>query len=123
MNTSSIIVSISLVFVGVIGIVLAIPMLMGKVPRNHFYGFRTKLSLSSDEIWYSTNRFSAKGLIYWAICNLLIGIISFWFHPMSERLQLLLVIPPLSAFIPCLISYWWMKKKFSETEQDAAANP
>ena len=123
MNASSIVVSSSLVAVGIIGIVLAIPMLLGKIARNHFYGFRTKLSLSTDEIWYSTNRFAAKGLILWGALNLLIGIISFWFHPMSDELQLLLVIPPLSAFIPCLISYGWMKKKFSKTEQDAAANP
>ncbi len=123
MNTSSIVVSISLVFIGIVGVAVAIPMLLGKIPRNNFYGFRTKLTLSSDKIWYSTNRFSAIALIYWAVFNLLIGIGSFWFHPMSDDLQLLLIIPPLSAFIPCLISYLWMKKKFPETEQGAAANP
>jgi hypothetical protein len=123
MNTSSMAVSIGLVFIGIVGIALAILMLLGKIPRNHFYGFRTRLSLSSDEIWYHSNRFSGKCFIFWAAINLLIGIISFWLHPLSDKLQLLLVIPPLSAFVPCLISYWWMKKKFSETEQGAAANP
>ena len=123
MNTSSIVLSISLIVAGVIGIGLAIPMLLSKIPRNAFYGFRTKRTLDSDEIWYPANRFAAKGLLVWGMLNILIGIISLWFHPLSDGAQLLLIIPPLSVILPCLISYLWIKKKFPETEQGAAANP
>ena len=111
MNASSI-VSSSLVFCGIIVIAVSIPILLGKISRNPFYGFRTQLSLSSDEVWYATNRFAAKGLILSGALNLLIGVISFWFHPLSDGVQLLLVVLPLSVFLPCLISYVWMNKKF-----------
>jgi hypothetical protein len=31
-------------------ILLSIPMILGKVPRNSVYGFRTAYTLSSDEV-------------------------------------------------------------------------
>jgi hypothetical protein len=42
---------INLIVPGLI-IAVAIPLIIGKVPRNRFYGFRTRYSLSSDEVWY-----------------------------------------------------------------------
>ena len=35
---------------------LGIPLALGKVPPNLFYGFRTPKTLSSPEIWYPANR-------------------------------------------------------------------
>ena len=77
--------SVSLLVVGVTGIVAAIPLLLGKVPRNGFYGFRTKLTRSSDEIWYPANRVAAKALLAWGILNLAVAIPSFWLHPCRRR--------------------------------------
>ncbi len=37
-------------------IALAIPLMLEKIPRNHFYGIRTRRTLSSNEIWYYANR-------------------------------------------------------------------
>jgi uncharacterized membrane protein len=38
-------------------IVLAsIPMILRRIPRNYFYGFRTERTLASDETWYASNR-------------------------------------------------------------------
>jgi hypothetical protein len=38
-------------------IVLAMPLIVGVVPRNWLYGFRTWYTLSSDAVWYRANRF------------------------------------------------------------------
>jgi uncharacterized membrane protein len=35
---------------------VAVPLVAGLVPRNRLYGFRTKKTLSDDEIWYRVNR-------------------------------------------------------------------
>ena len=40
----------------VLFIVLAIPLILGIVPRNWFYGVRTPRTLASDESWYPANR-------------------------------------------------------------------
>lgn len=36
--------------------VLCIPMILGKVARNAFYGFRTSATLATDRVWYPANR-------------------------------------------------------------------
>lgn len=50
--------SVALLIIG-----LAIPLYLGKIERNGFYGFRTNKTLSSDEIWYAANRNSAVNFI------------------------------------------------------------
>ena len=40
----------------VLFIVLAIPLILGIVPRNWFYGVRTPRTLAADESWYPANR-------------------------------------------------------------------
>ncbi len=44
-------------------IVLAVPLSLEKIPRNHFYGFRTRYSLSSDEVWYRANKISSIAML------------------------------------------------------------
>lgn len=44
-------------------VILAVPMALGMVPPNRWYGFRTPKTLSSPDIWYAANRASAWFLI------------------------------------------------------------
>lgn len=44
-------------------IVFSIPMILGKVPRNLFYGFRTSYTMSSDAVWYRANRDAGISLL------------------------------------------------------------
>ncbi|MHB8405251.1 MAG: SdpI family protein [Gammaproteobacteria bacterium] len=41
----------------------AVPLVMGLVPRNRFYGFRTRKALADERIWYSINRFAGVAII------------------------------------------------------------
>ncbi len=41
----------------------AVPLVMGLVPRNRFYGFRTRKALADDRVWYSINRFAGVAII------------------------------------------------------------
>ncbi len=43
--------------------ILAIPLALGKVPRNVVYGFRTRTTLSSDRVWFETNAYFGRGLL------------------------------------------------------------
>ena len=49
--------------VGLIYIGLGIPLLLGRVPPNSWYGCRTQKTLSSDEIWYPVNRVTGRYMI------------------------------------------------------------
>lgn len=48
---------------GVVFIALAIPLILGKVPPNEWYGFRTPKTLSEPHIWYSANRLMGYDLM------------------------------------------------------------
>ena len=43
--------------------VLAVPLILRKVPRNGAYGFRTPKTLSGDAVWYEANAFFGWGLL------------------------------------------------------------
>jgi uncharacterized membrane protein len=45
--------SVGLLFVGI-----SVPLILGRVPPNSFYGFRTTKTLSDPKIWYEANRVS-----------------------------------------------------------------
>jgi uncharacterized membrane protein len=56
----------------IILLIISIPLVIGWIPRNRFYGVRTCKTLSDDRIWYAANRlggwlFIASGLIYLGI--------------------------------------------------------
>jgi len=48
-------VAVGLLFVGI-----NVPLALGKIPPNWFYGFRTRKTLSSPEIWYPANRAAGR---------------------------------------------------------------
>ncbi len=40
-----------------------VPLLLGKVPPNHWYGCRTRKTLSDERAWYAVNRVTGQDLI------------------------------------------------------------
>ena len=44
-------------------VLLSIPMVLGKVPPNRLYGFRTPKTLSSPDVWYPANKVSGVLMI------------------------------------------------------------
>ena len=44
-------------------IVLAVPLILGIVPRNRIYGVRTRGTLASDDVWYAANRIGGMVLL------------------------------------------------------------
>lgn len=41
---------------------LAVPLMLRKVPRNRFYGFRSKATLRDERMWYDVNAYFGRGL-------------------------------------------------------------
>ena len=37
-------------------IIISLPLILGVVPPNHVYGFRTNKTLSDEKIWYKANK-------------------------------------------------------------------
>lgn len=80
-----------LALVPVLIIIVAIPLLYDKVPRNRWYGFRTSTSLSSDGLWYMSNRIAAKGMCIAGVIWLLTALILPHLMSDPQRAQVLAV--------------------------------
>ncbi|HXR33670.1 MAG TPA: SdpI family protein [Verrucomicrobiae bacterium] len=55
--------------------VFAIPLVLGLIPRNRWYGIRTAQTLSDERVWYRSNRFAGwiflfSGIIYLVIARM-----------------------------------------------------
>ena len=43
------------IFCGILFIVISLPLLLGAIPMNRFYGFRISKAFASDANWYAIN--------------------------------------------------------------------
>jgi uncharacterized membrane protein len=41
-------------------VVLSLPLILRKVPRNIVYGYRTRATLASDDVWYEANAYFGR---------------------------------------------------------------
>lgn len=89
---------------GILIVLLAIPMILRRVPPNSLYGVRTKASFASDSDWYRINAIGGRYLAVAGIVIFLVGMVGF-FVPVSARDSYSIsagVIAWLSVVIPCL---------------------
>ncbi len=42
---------------------LSIPLMLGKIPPNPWYGVRVPSTLEDERLWYKVNRYMARGLL------------------------------------------------------------
>lgn len=74
-NSSGFIVSL---LVGVRSIALGIPLALGKVKPNSFYGFRIAKTLNDESVWYRVNRFTGKAFIGSGITTVVLVFAVLW---------------------------------------------
>ena len=81
-------------------IVLAIPLMLRKVPPNVFYGYRTRATLTNEALWYEVNAHFGRGFLIGSAVSGVAALGLWWIKPAAELVPLLviaLVIPPLVA--------------------------
>src|SRR5215813_12138314 len=52
---------------------VSVPLLLGLIPRNSIYGFRTRKTLSSDDVWQRVNRVAAVAVMIASIVYLTVA--------------------------------------------------
>jgi uncharacterized membrane protein len=62
-------------------LLLSIPMILGKVPPNGLYGFRTPKTFSSPEIWYPANRASGWFMLAAMAAAICFNLALWWTYP------------------------------------------
>jgi hypothetical protein len=91
--------AITLVCLGFILIAVCIPVYLGKIKMNCYYGFRIRKAFESEENWYTINRYGAKALMCWSVIIMAIGIVCLYIEPQPvatvAKLTFLSVIVPI----------------------------
>ena len=94
-------------------ILLAIPLILEKVPRNGLYGLRTAFTMSSDAVWYYANRISGIALllagIFWLVLSRILP------NLMQDRrsaYRLVSLLGATSIVVGCAISSWLAHTRF-----------
>ena len=84
--------------------IIAIPLILRKVPRNVVYGFRTRSTLENDFIWYEANAYFGRLFLISSFISALL-IVSLYFSNLVSVQNFLkasiavLVVPPLVAVL------------------------
>jgi hypothetical protein len=94
---------------------LAIPLMLGRIKRNVWYGVRFRQSFASDEAWQAINRYGARRLFVWSIPLVAIGVVAF-FLPLDGHPLLVMAVglAPLVVLAPA-----WESWRFARHYGDA----
>ena len=68
--------------------ILAIPLMLRKVPRNVVYGYRTRKTLSDDKVWYEANAHFGRGLFIASIVSVIVLFVLSRIHLLSPQVFL-----------------------------------
>lgn len=71
------------VIFGLLLVGLSIPLLLGKVPPNPWYGFRVPSTLADATLWYKVNRHMARWLLMTGILTAAGAFLLYWFTDLS----------------------------------------
>ena len=83
-------------------VILGIPLILRKVPRNVVYGFRTCRTLSDDFVWYEANAYFGRGLVVSSLISATAVLMLSGVSGVSQRFFFVstiaaLLVPPLAA--------------------------
>lgn len=92
---------LTLAVLGVVFVIIGLPLVRGKVPRNGFYGYRIPTTMRDDRVWYPVNTLMGLWLIWVGTLAFVIGILLLLLRNREDapRLVLGLGVP---ALILCL---------------------
>jgi uncharacterized membrane protein len=96
--------------VPVLTIALSIPMVLGKIPPNRFYGFRTRKTLSNPEVWYRANRLAGIDLIVASLASLLASALVIPLLPEQAAVSASVLLFAIGAMLATGIGFWQIRK-------------
>ncbi len=92
-------------------IIVAVPLVLRKVPRNVVYGFRVRATLDDDFVWYEANAYFGRLFIISSLVSALL-IIFLYFSgliPESYFLNVSIAVLALPLLIPVVMTFRYIK--------------
>lgn len=96
----------------------ALPMWLGWIGPNRFWGFRTPRTLSDDKVWYAANRYAGIGL---TLGGVLMGVLSGVSAAVPETFSALMAL--IGSGVVLTVAVMWSFVKASAYVADLDASP
>jgi len=102
----------------VIFIAISVPIVLGMVPPNRFYGVRTRRTLSSDEIWYPANRHGGIAIAFASFVYLLVAYLDPYHDGAAGDVRVFLI--HLAAWVgPLVVALLSIRRKIHSLDERA----
>ena len=85
--------------------VASVPLILGVVPPNNFYGFRTTKTLANPELWFRANRFAGVALLIAALISAAVFLAVPEYASGRSLVGLFILITPLIAAVALSFAY------------------
>ena len=103
---------LSVASLGLILIPLSIPLALGKIGPNPWYGVRFLLSYKSDDHWYAINRYGGWQMCIWGLAIFVLGLGGLFLPAGDEGLLLGGILVETSLIFVPVIQSWRFAKQF-----------
>jgi uncharacterized membrane protein len=115
---------ILLASIGLLMVVLAIPMIIQKVPPNSWYGVRIKETIDNPDIWYPTNTHIGYLLLIYGILVIIMSLLLPFIPGMNPDLYALMMVALLLVGIVIILirGKRYVKTLTQEQELDDVAD-
>jgi hypothetical protein len=92
-------------------VIIAIPLILRKVPRNVIYGFRIKATLQNDFVWYEANAYFGRLLLISSFVSALLIILLYFSDivPVEYFINASIAILVVSSMIAMLMTLRYIK--------------
>ena len=111
--------------VGAVLLITCIPLALGKIGRNRWYGYRIKATMNDDRVWYPVNERTGRQLAITALVLLvlcLVGLVALD-DPEQQELLLILDIGVMTIGLAWSIATGWsMSKELTTKNREADAS-
>ena len=93
-----------LVFLGLVMIAVAVPLIARMVPMNRFYGVRTRKAYASEDNWYELNAYGGWLFLGYGAFLAVMGAIGFAVAPDPTSIWApVFIVGPLLGIVPVLV--------------------
>jgi hypothetical protein len=112
MDLVALTIGLSWFLTGALSVLLSLPLIKRKIPRNSFYGMRFAASYQSDQAWYEINEFGGKQMLFWSLLIIAAGTLTLFLplrgHP--TRTLFIGLFPLIFILTPVLLTWRFARR-------------
>jgi hypothetical protein len=112
MDPISLTIGLSWLLTGTLSLLVSLPLIKRKIPRNSFYGMRFPQFYQSEEAWLKINTFGGKQMLQWSLLLIASGALTLFLPLKAHPTQALFIgLSPLIFILIPILKTWRFAQK------------